>query len=611
MPAGRRAWIRRRGQRRTCAALGVTAASLSWLLLAVLLLAATLTWNWLERRAVSAQYKTMHSVVQEAERAIAAHMLLCETTVRSMAVLFDGGRTPDPQQWSARAAYLGVGSSLGGIGALGYARRADTRPMPDGERPRVLSPVAESFGQAAPVILAGPASGLSQRLLGFDAFSDPVRREAMVAAAVDGVPRVSAPTNLPASVDARDDRTPPAGTIILYEPVYGWPADRRGTSAWLDAVQGWVFASIDLRDFLRVALASAPEDLGLSLVDLGAGNAHRALSAPGILASHAGVEVRLELAGRSWLLSLDPAVYVAERVRSTRRSFALLLGGALAVLGLVLLARRLMASSPRPGVAGNPGAVSGMPARGTGETVITEQLLALISHELRTPLAAMKGWLHVLAQGSPAGSLEPAQQRALEALERSVDVQRSMIENLIDTAAVVHGAFEIEACEYDLGNLLRSARAHAQRAARAQQLELVLAGDHEVGRARVDAAHLGRALDLLLDNAIKFTPAGGTIRLQASVVADQLVIEVIDSGAGLDPQALSRLFDCFWTADPSRTRRTGGLGIGLPLVRAIVEAHGGQVSAHSAGPGRGVRVRVALPRPPERDRPAAPRSRPD
>lgn len=257
--------------------------------------------------------------------------------------------------------------------------------------------------------------------------------------------------------------------------------------------------------------------------------------------------------------------------------FALLAGAALSVresFESQLLARRLAEQSSR----------------------IKDQLLSVVSHELRTPLSAMKGWVHVLGQAEARDSADSARRQAVEALGRSVDAQRAMVEDLIDTAAVISGTFELEIAECDLGELMRAAHARVGPVALAKRVGLTVAGDARVGSIEADPVRMGQVFDHLLENAVKFTPPGGVIHMEAFADGDTIRLTVADSGEGFDAESLSHMFERFWTADPTTTRRIGGLGVGLSLVRAIIEAHGGRVRAESPGLGQGARLVISLPR---------------
>jgi len=271
--------------------------------------------------------------------------------------------------------------------------------------------------------------------------------------------------------------------------------------------------------------------------------------------------------------------------------FALLAGAALSVresFESQLLARRLAEQSSR----------------------IKDQLLSVVSHELRTPLAAMKGWVHVLGHSEAREPVDAARRQAVEALGRSVDTQRAMIEDLIDTASVLAGTFELDIAEIDLGELMRAARLRAGPEALAKRVALSVTGDAEIGGIEADPVRVAQVLDHLLENAIKFTPEGGAIHMDAISDGDSVRIEVVDSGEGIDAESLPHLFERFWMADPSTTRRVGGLGVGLSLVRAIIEVHGGEVRAESRGRGLGARLVIVLPRRAQRAERHSPGPRP-
>ena len=222
-----------------------------------------------------------------------------------------------------------------------------------------------------------------------------------------------------------------------------------------------------------------------------------------------------------------------------------------------------------------------------------DDFLAIVSHELRSPLNALRGWGHLLASTRP---LEPGLvERATAAIKRNVEHQARLIDDLLDTSRSISGKLAIERALVNLTEVVLAEVEMARPAAVAKRIALQAALDGPVAMVEGDAGRLQQVLTNLLSNAIKFTPAGGTVTVTLAQVGDRVHVAVRDDGAGITPAFLPHVFERFTQADTSSTRRAGGLGIGLALVRNLVDLHGGQVRAESEGNGRGATFTVELP----------------
>jgi PAS domain S-box-containing protein len=220
-----------------------------------------------------------------------------------------------------------------------------------------------------------------------------------------------------------------------------------------------------------------------------------------------------------------------------------------------------------------------------------EDFLATLSHELRTPLNAMLGWTRLLRMGKldAAGMV-----RALETIERNAHIQEQLIADILDVSRIVTCKLRLELRAIELAPVVESALDSVRPAAAAKGIELD-ADTSLVGTVLGDPDRLQQVVWNLVVNAIKFTPAGGRVQLSLSRQGPSAVITVSDSGEGIAPELLPCIFDRFTQGDTSVTRPHGGLGLGLSIVRHIVELHGGKVQAHSEGPGRGAAFSVHLP----------------
>jgi signal transduction histidine kinase/ActR/RegA family two-component response regulator len=223
---------------------------------------------------------------------------------------------------------------------------------------------------------------------------------------------------------------------------------------------------------------------------------------------------------------------------------------------------------------------------------LKDEFLATLSHELRTPLNAILGWTKLLRGGAlPAGGTD----RALEKVERNAQVQARLVEDLLEVSRITTGKLRLDLREYDLvavaARAIDSIRPAAE--ARGVRLEqefpapsLVSAGDPD---------RIQQVIWNLLSNAVKFTPPGGTTRIAIRRAGDRDEIAVSDTGIGIEPSFLPHVFDTFRQADASATRSHGGLGLGLAIVRSLVELHGGEVTAESLGRDHGAVFTVRLP----------------
>jgi PAS domain S-box-containing protein len=225
-----------------------------------------------------------------------------------------------------------------------------------------------------------------------------------------------------------------------------------------------------------------------------------------------------------------------------------------------------------------------------------DEFLAIVSHELRSPLNALRGWSHLLITSRP---LEPSLiERAAKAIKRNVDHQTRLIDDLLDTSRIVSGKLNIERRVVNLVEIVHAALDGARPGAAAKSMELRFKPDDPAIMVVGDAGRLQQLASNLLSNSVKFTPEGGVVELRLARHAERVQLIVRDNGIGISPEFLPHVFDRFSQADTSSSRRAGGLGIGLALVRHIALLHGGQVRADSEGSGRGSTFTIDLPAAP-------------
>jgi signal transduction histidine kinase/ActR/RegA family two-component response regulator len=223
---------------------------------------------------------------------------------------------------------------------------------------------------------------------------------------------------------------------------------------------------------------------------------------------------------------------------------------------------------------------------------LKDEFLATVSHELRTPLNAIIGWTHMLR----IGKLETeATDRAIETIDRNAKAQAQLVEDLLDVSRVISGKLQLNITPVDTASIINAAIDSVQPAATSKEIQIEVTLDPAIRRISGDASRLQQIVWNLLSNAIKFTPAKGRVNVSLKRKLSDVQITVSDTGRGIDPAFVPFIFDRFRQADSSTTRNCGGLGLGLSIVRHLVELHGGKVEAHSDGESRGATFTITLP----------------
>jgi signal transduction histidine kinase/ActR/RegA family two-component response regulator len=228
---------------------------------------------------------------------------------------------------------------------------------------------------------------------------------------------------------------------------------------------------------------------------------------------------------------------------------------------------------------------------------IKDEFLATLSHELRTPMNAIVGWTSLLA----AGDLDaPTTARAVASIDRNAKAQVRLIEDILDVSRIVSGKLRLKVQPVDLPAVAEAAVDALRHAAEARGVRLQMVLDSGAGPVFGDPDRLQQVVWNLLSNAIKFTPRGGRVFVQLWKPNSHVELVVRDTGLGIKPEFLPHVFERFRQADSSSTRAHGGLGLGLAIVRHLVELHGGTVEAISDGEGKGATFSVKLPLGPVR-----------
>jgi PAS domain S-box-containing protein len=226
------------------------------------------------------------------------------------------------------------------------------------------------------------------------------------------------------------------------------------------------------------------------------------------------------------------------------------------------------------------------------ENALKDQFLATLSHELRAPLTPIVGWTAMLRSGRLDAT---GVARGLDVIDRNVKLQAQLIEDLLDVSRIVSGKLRMDFRLVDVGPVLEAGLDSARAAAAEKGIEVVVTVPGEPLTVLGDPERLRQVVSNLASNAVKFTPQGGRIEVLLVAKEGLVCVDIADTGIGISGEFLPQVFERFRQADGDTTRAHGGLGLGLAIVRHIVEAHGGRVRAESAGVGRGARFEVTLP----------------
>ena len=223
---------------------------------------------------------------------------------------------------------------------------------------------------------------------------------------------------------------------------------------------------------------------------------------------------------------------------------------------------------------------------------VKDEFLATVSHELRTPLTAILGWSTMLCNDTLD---EAASARALEVIDRNAKTQAQLIEDILDLSRIINGKLQLQVRPVGLAEIVNATIECLRPTADVKAIQIQAQLDPDVGLVSGDPNRLQQVVGNLLANAVKFTPEGGRVKVKLERVNSDALINVTDTGVGISAEFLPYVFDRFRQADSASTRKYSGLGLGLEIVRKIVEMHGGTVLAESCGEGQGASFTVKIP----------------
>jgi signal transduction histidine kinase/ActR/RegA family two-component response regulator len=569
-----------------------------WIPLTVLLLslAATAVSAALALRATNLRDTArFENAVDSSREAITNRLEIYTNMLRAGSGLFSADDFVTRSEFNAFVDRLDLQQRYPGIQGIGFtahvprenAGQLVERMRGEGFEDFRLWPETEGPAVDAIVYLE-PLDERNRAAIGYNMASEPTRREAMLRARDTGVAAASGMVTLVQEIDEEKQ----AG-FLIYVPIYRVPQPPATVSARQDQLRGFIYSPFRAGDLFEGIFGEVQPRVNFAIYD-GAARAERLLydSSPTRVPGYRprfSTQETIDVAGRPWVLEFTTRPEF-DAASSRSQVLLILIGGILFSAALFWMSLRQARARAEAVALFEEAQTHRRAAEEANRT--KDDFLATVSHELRTPMASIVGWSSLLAEGDLP---EEEVRVAVEAIHRSSRVQAELIDDLLDLSRISSGKLDVNPTAADLSELVRTAVHSIQHTAAEKRLPVELQSPNEKILVWGDPKRLNQIFLNLLSNAVKFTDEG-FVRTRLVPSGDQVFVEIEDSGIGLDPDFLPHLFQRFKQADASSGRIHGGLGIGLSIVRHLVELHGGSVEAESPGLGKGSTFRVTLPR---------------
>jgi signal transduction histidine kinase/CheY-like chemotaxis protein len=570
-----------------------------WLVLLVFGGATVAGTTYIAQTVLARDQLRFQNATQDFRTSLQARIDTYVAMLRAASALFAASDRVTRDEFHAFVEHLDLQARFPGIQGIGFAQVATPDTLPaleaemqqQGAREFRVWPSEPRRSFYTSIVFLEPLDVRNQAALGYDMFTDATRRAAMEAARNTGTAVASGKVVLVQEIDPGHQQ---AG-FLIYLPVYLKGPERVTVQDRVAGLAGFVYAAFRAGDLLGTLLRGDQQHMLTVRIYDGESAARKALlydSAPDVdfAAALLQATVPLRIAERPWTVAI-----------AARPEFG---GGASRLLSLIfvlgLLVSVLLFVLTRAEAAAREVAEGAADAlRRSEEDLRTvnrakDEFLATLSHELRTPLNAILGWAHMLRTGQLS---ERRRTDALTIIERNARTQARLIEDLLDVSRIITGKLRLDLRLVPLNPALDEAVSTVRPAADAKGVTLVWTPDAAAGTIYAAPERLQQIVWNLLSNAIKFTPAGGRVELYTTRSPTDVHIVVRDTGAGIASSFLPHVFERFRQGDSSTTRTHSGVGLGLAIVRHLVELHGGMIEAASEGSGLGATFTVTLPVP--------------
>jgi signal transduction histidine kinase len=570
-----------------------------WLVLLIFGGATVAGTTYIAQTVLARDQLQFQNATQDFHSALQSRIDTYVAVLRAASALFAASERVTRDEFHAFVEHLDLQTRFLGIQGVGFARAVTPEAVPaleaemrrQGAKEFHVWPVEPRRDLYTSIVFLEPLDLRNQAALGYDMFSDATRRAAMQDARDTGTAVASGKVTLVQEIDPGQQQ---AG-FLIYLPVYHYGAKPPTVAHRTAALEGYVYAPFRAADLLGALMRGDERRMLTVRIYDGASTAPADLlydSAPDADFARARLQatVPLRIAERPWTVAI-----------AGRPEFG---GGSGRLLSLIfvlgMLVSGLLFGLTRAEARARQAAEAAADALRRSEEDLRavnrakDEFLATLSHELRTPLNAILGWAHMLRTGQlSAGRREDA----LAIIERNARTQAQLIEDLLDVSRIITGKLRLDLRLVPLNPALDEAVSTVRPAADAKGVMLVWAPDPAAGTIYAAPERLQQIVWNLLSNAIKFTPAGGRVELYTPRTATAVQLVVRDTGAGIAASFLPHVFERFRQADSSSTRTHSGVGLGLAIVRHLVELHGGTIEAASEGTGRGATFTVTLPVP--------------